>query len=69
MKWSVDPCQSEYHHIEYHCQISNISPSSEEKLDPSGPAYKKWKASKKFDPSRSEVLAVMRAQEAGPRRL
>ena len=40
-------------------------PPREEKLDPNGPAYKKWKASKKFDPSRSEVLAVMRAQEAG----
>ena len=42
---------------------------SEEKLDPSGPAYKKWKQSKKFDPSRSEVLRVMKAQEAGPRHL
>ena len=42
---------------------------SEEKLDPNGPAYKKWKQSKKFDPSRSEVLRVMKAQEAGPRHL
>ena len=41
----------------------------EDKLDPNGPAYKKWKQSKKFDPSRSEVLAVMKAQEAGPRHL
>ena len=68
MKWSVDLCQSEYHHGVSLPDIKYF-PSSEEKLDPSGPAYKKWKASKKFDPSRSEVLAVMRAQEAGPRRL
>ena len=68
MKWSVDPCQSEYHHRASLPDIKH-SPLREEKLDPSGPAYKKWKASKKFDPSRSEVLAVMRAQEAGPRRL
>ena len=47
----------------------NLFSGSEEKLDPSGPAYKKWKQSKKFDPSRSEVLSVMRALEAGPRQL
>jgi len=36
-----------------------------EKLDKDGPAYKKYKNSKRFDPAKSEVLACMNQQEKG----
>ena len=42
--------------------LFNYSPT---KLDPDCDAYKKWQKSKKFDPSRSGVLAVLNAQSDG----
>ena len=39
--------------------------SSPSKLDPSGPAYEKFKRSKKFDPKRSSVLMVLNDQLNG----
>lgn len=41
---------------------SSVDPT---KLDPDCDAYKKWQKSKKFDPSRSGVLAVLNAQSDG----
>ena len=38
---------------------------SPEKLDPAGPAYEKFKKSKKFDPKRSSVLMVLNDQLNG----
>ena len=38
---------------------------SPEKLDPNGPAYEKYKRSKKFDPKRSSVLMVLNDQLNG----
>ena len=34
-------------------------------MDPDGPAYKKYKGSKRFDPSKSEVMRVLNAQKEG----
>jgi len=36
-----------------------------DKLDPDGPAYKKYKNSKRFDPARSEVMRVLNQQDEG----
>ena len=38
---------------------------SPEKLDPTGPAYEKFRRSKKFDPKRSSVLLVLNDQLNG----
>ena len=42
--------------------ISVFSCYSPDKLDPRGPAYDKYKKSKKFDPDRSSVLMVINDQ-------
>jgi len=36
-----------------------------DKLDPDGPAYQKFKKSKRFDPNRSEVMRVLNQQKEG----
>jgi len=36
-----------------------------DKLDPDGPAFKKFKNSKRFDPSKSEVMRVLNDQKEG----
>jgi len=36
-----------------------------DKLDPDGPAYKKYKMSKRFDPAKSEVMRVLNQQKEG----
>jgi len=41
---------------------SNVDP---DKLDKDGPAYQKWKNSKRFDPARSEVMRVLDQQKDG----
>ena len=45
--------------------FNNFAIPSPEKLDPSGPAYEKFKRSKKFDPKRSSVLLVLNDQLNG----
>jgi len=45
--------------------ISGTSELDPSKLDPSGPAYEKFKRSKKFDPKRSSVLMVLNDQLNG----
>jgi len=45
--------------------VSGATELDPEKLDPSGPAYEKFKRSKKFDPKRSSVLLVLNDQLNG----
>ena len=46
-------------------KTSNKFIFSPEKLDKDGPAYQKWKNSKRFDPARSEVMRVLDQQKDG----
>ena len=48
-----------------HIYILLSSFSSPDKLDPTGPAYEKFRKSKKFDPKRSSVLMVLNDQING----